>query len=214
MEIAPVAGFVVPFGIAFGMAATTRSLPPDISMVMSAAVYAGASQFAVLDLWHAPLPLAMMALTVLAVNARHILLGAAIAPWMLKVPPLRRAAALFFLSDANFAQAMTARARGEHDAGVLLGSGLLMWAAWMIGTAIGAYGGAALGDLTRFGLDVVMVCYFSAMALAQWTGRADLPPWLVAAGVALAGWLLLPPGWHIIAGALAGGLTGARRHGR
>jgi predicted branched-subunit amino acid permease len=70
VDIAPLAAFVVPFGVA----ASARGIPPDIGVFMSVAIYAGASQFAVLDLWQAPLPLATLALTVLAVNARLILL--------------------------------------------------------------------------------------------------------------------------------------------
>lgn len=213
VEIAPVAAFVIPFGIAFGVAASAKQVPAEVSLLMSAAIYAGASQFAALDLWVAPLPLATLALTVLAVNARHILLGAVLAPWLLRVPPLRRLAALFFLSDANFAQAMAARERGEMDAGILLGSGLTMWICWMTGTSIGVVAGSLLGDLSRFGFDAVMVAYFAAVVAGQWKGRADLLPWLAAAVVALVGAHVLPPGWHIIAGALTGGIIGAWRHG-
>ena len=108
VEIAPIAAFIVPFGIAFGVAASAKGISPEISLFMSLAIYAGASQFAVLDLWHAPLPLATLALTVLAVNARHILLGAALAPWLLQIPRMRRLAALLWLSDGNFAHAMAA----------------------------------------------------------------------------------------------------------
>lgn len=214
IEIAPLAVFVMPFGIAFGGAAAAKAVPASIAMLMSAGMFAGASQFAALDLWRAPLPLAMLALTVLAVNARHILLGAALAPWFLRVPLARRLSALLFLSDPNFAQAMAARERGELDAGILFGSGLAMWFVWLAGTAIGAYGGAYLGDLARFGFDAVMVSYFAAVVVGQWKGRSDLVPWIAAAAVALLGSWLLPPGWHIIAGALAGGVAGAWRHGR
>ena len=76
VEIAPIAAFIIPFGIAFGVAASAKGVPGEISVLMSIVVFAGASQFAALDLWHAPLPIATLALTVLAVNARHILLGA------------------------------------------------------------------------------------------------------------------------------------------
>jgi branched chain amino acid efflux pump len=55
-------------------------------------------------------------------NARHILLGAVLAPWLLQVPTVRRLAALLLLSDANFAQAISARDRGEMDAGILFGA--------------------------------------------------------------------------------------------
>jgi 4-azaleucine resistance transporter AzlC len=213
IEIMPVAAFLVPFGIAFGVAASARGMHAEVSLFMSMAVYAGAAQFAVLDLWYAPLPLVTIALTVLAVNARHLLLGAALAPWLLRIPLVRRHAALLLLSDANFAYAMAARDRGEIDAGILFGSGLAMWLIWLVGTAIGAFAGALLGDLSRFGFDAVMVAYFAAIVVGQWKGLADLVPWIVAAVVALVGSHLLPAGWHIIAGALAGGLVGAWRHG-
>jgi predicted branched-subunit amino acid permease len=213
VEIVPIALFVVPFGLAFGVAASAKSVPPEIAVLMSGVMFAGASQFAALDLWRAPLPLAMLTLTVLAVNARHILLGAALAPWLLKVPILSRFATLLVLSDANFAQAMSARNRGEPDAGVLLGSGIAMWITWIVGTAIGAYGGTFLGDLSRFGFDAVMLSYFTAILLGQWRGSIDLFPWVAAAAAAVLCSHVLPSGWHIIVGALVGGIAGAWRYG-
>jgi 4-azaleucine resistance transporter AzlC len=213
VEIAPLAAFVIPFGIAFGVAASAGGIAPEISVFMSLAVFAGASQFAVLDLWHAPLPLATLALTVLAVNGRLIMLGAALAPWLLKVPIGQRLAALLLLNDSNFAQAMAARARGEMDAGILFGSGVIMWVLWAASTAVGALAGSVLGDLSRFGLDAIMVAYFAAVIVGQWRGRADLAPYTTAAAVAVASAHALPTGWHIIAGALAGGVVGVWRHG-
>ena len=213
VEIAPIAAFVIPFGIAFGVAASAKGMAPEISVLMSLAIYAGASQFAVLDLWYAPLPLATLALTALAVNARHVLLGAALAPWLLQVPFLRRLAALLVLNDANFAHTVSALDRGETDAGILFGSGLVMWIMWIASTAVGALAGSLLGDVSRFGFDAVMVAYFTAVIVGQWKGRSDLLPLAVAATVAIAGTYVLPPGWHIIAGALAGGAVGVWRHG-
>jgi 4-azaleucine resistance transporter AzlC len=213
VETAPLAAFVIPFGIAFGVAASAKGISPDISVFMSFAIFAGASQFAVIDLWHAPLPLATLALTVLAVNGRLIMLGAALAPWLLKIPAGRRFAALLLLNDSNFAYAMATRDRAEMDAGILFGSGVIMWVLWAMSTAVGALAGSMAGDLSRFGLDAVMVAYFAAVIVGQWKGRADLAPYLTAAAVAVAGAYVLPPGWHIIAGALAGGLVGVWRHG-
>jgi len=213
VEIAPIALFVLPFGIAFGAAASAKAVPPGIAVLMSATVYAGASQFAVLDLWLAPLPLGMLAVTVLAVNARHILLGATLAPWLLQLPLARRLLALSVLSDANFAQSLAAHERGETDAGVLLGGGLAMWFPWVLGTTLGTASGALLGDLTRFGFDAVMGTYFAAILCGRWQGRRDLVPWAAAAVAALVAAHWLAPGWHVIAGALAGGLAGALTHG-
>lgn len=213
VEIAPIALFIVPFGIAFGVAATAKGVPAGISMLMSIAIYAGASQFAALDLWTAPLPVMTLALTVLAVNARHILLGAVLAPWLLQIPLWRRLAALTVMSDSNFALSLAARERGEKDAGILFGSGLVMWLTWIVSTAIGLTAGSLLGDVTRYGFDAVMLTYFAAVIVGQWKGTLDLFPWIAAAAAALIGAHVLPTGWHIIAGALTGGLVGAWRHG-
>ena len=46
VEIAPIAAFVMPFGIAFGVAASAKGIAPGLSVLMSLAIYAGASQFA------------------------------------------------------------------------------------------------------------------------------------------------------------------------
>jgi 4-azaleucine resistance transporter AzlC len=213
VDVIPLAAFVIPFGMAFGIAASAKGMSPDIGVFMSLALFAGASQFAALDLWHAPLPLATLALTVLAVNARLIMLGAALAPWLLKVPAGRRLAALLLLNDSNFAYAMAARGRGELDAGILFGSGAIMWVMWGVSTAMGAFAGSWLGDMSRFGLDAVMVAYFAAVIVGQWKSRLDLAPYAAAAAAAIAGAYVLPTGWHIIAGAVAGGLVGVWRHG-
>jgi len=62
--------------------------------------------------------------------------------------------------------------------------------------------------VSRFGFDAVMVAYFTAVIVGWWKGRSDLFPFITAAAVAVAGTYFLPPGWHIIAGALAGGMVG------
>jgi len=43
VEIAPIAAFIVPFGIAFGVAASAKGVPADVSLLMSIAIFAGAS---------------------------------------------------------------------------------------------------------------------------------------------------------------------------
>src|SRR5260221_11948782 len=85
VEILPIALFVLPFGIAFGAAAAAKAVPPEIAVLMSATVYAGASQFAVLGLWLAPLPLGMLAGTGLAGQPRHLLPRAHVVP---RLPPV------------------------------------------------------------------------------------------------------------------------------
>lgn len=48
---------VVAFGIGFGAAASAADLQPWLTTAMSGAMFAGASQFAILELWKEPLPI-------------------------------------------------------------------------------------------------------------------------------------------------------------
>ncbi|WP_420345671.1 AzlC family ABC transporter permease [Pelagibius sp.] len=223
-RLAPVAVFALPFGLAFGAAAVERGLLPLQALIMSATVFAGAAQFAVLDLWSHPLPLFSIALTVLAVNARHLLLGAALAPWINALPWPRRLLALPLLSDANFADSYRSLrdsgddGGGDANLGILVGGGLALWLAWTAGTAMGAYAGSGLGDLSRFGIDLVMACFFAAVAAGDLKTLPALLPAAVAALVAVLTLDVVPVGWNIIlaalAGASVGALTGRLRLGR
>lgn len=206
--LAPLAIFVVPFGMAFGLAASQKGIDPWTAIAMSAIVFAGASQFAALDLWAHPLPVMAILVTTGIVNARHLLYGAALYPWIKPVPHLQRLPMLAVMTDLAWTTSMQAAARGERDAGILLGGGLLLWVVWILATAVGAFLATGIGDPRLYGLDVVMVAFFAANLVGLWRGRSDIAPWIAAAVAALAGLWLLPTGWHVIVGAFVGGIVG------
>ncbi len=209
-HMAPVALFVVPFGIAYGAAAIETGLAPWVAVFKSALLFAGASQFAALEIWREPLPVVTLVLITLAVNARHILLGATLAPRLTGVSTGTLLTSFYFLTDASWASLNSAQGRHvTHIPAYMVGSGAILWVIWVISTWIGVELGREIGDLKRFGLDLLMVVYFAAVAIGQWRGRIDLWPWGVAAAVAVAGSYVLPLGWHVIAGAVAGGIVGA-----
>lgn len=208
-RLLPVSVFVFPFGVAYGAAAIEAGLRVDEAMVMSLIVFAGASQFAVLDLWHTPMPYLSLALVVLAVNARHLILGAALAPYVNRLPARHWFASLMLLSDANFAESYSMMRKGERDAAVLFGGGLLLWSVWAVSSAVGVFAGSLMGDLERFGVDVVMASFFGALTLGMVPNVRRAVPVVVACAVAILTLPLLPVGWNIVAASLAGGAIGA-----
>lgn len=205
----PVAAFVVVFGAAFGAAAVQRGLSVGWAVVMSTAVFAGAAQFAVLDLWGSQIPLIALVLTVFAVNARHLLMGASLYPWLRHLPPARRYGVLTPASDANWAMAMQAIDRGQPGLGLLFGGGLALWAAWVVGTWLGAFFGSAIADPKRWGLDLVMGCFLLAMTVAGPKNVRTVTIWGVAALSSLLAYRFIGHNSHVVVGAIAGGLAGA-----
>src|SRR3546814_4352109 len=68
----------------------SSDLSDSIIVVMSTLVFAGAAQFAALDLWGTQIPLFTLMVAVFAINARHLLMGATLYPWLRKLPPAKR----------------------------------------------------------------------------------------------------------------------------
>ncbi len=212
LAIAPLSISFIPFGLAFGVAAIERGMDPLSATLMSALVFGGASQFAALDLWTHPLPVALITLTVFVVNSRHLLYGAVLYPRLAGMGRPARYSLLGMMTDSAFAYAVQVGAEkpdgGRDENGMLFGAAVFVYLIWIASTWTGATLGTLLGDTKVYALDVVMVSYFAATLAGLWQGREDLAPWLAAALGTLAGLWLLPTGWYVLAGALAGGVTG------
>jgi predicted branched-subunit amino acid permease len=208
-QLLPISLFVVVFGLAFGLAAPQSGLDTASTVLMSTLVFAGAAQFAVLDLWGAQVPLIPLAITVFAVNARHLLMGATLYPWLRHLPPAKRYGAMLVVSDANWAMSMQAFGRGESGLGLLLGGGTALWLAWILGSWLGLCFGNAIHDPVSWGLDMVMGCFLLAMVVGGQRNLRMLGIWAVAAGASLLAYWYLPDNSHVVVGAVAGGVLGA-----
>jgi predicted branched-subunit amino acid permease len=209
----PVIPGLMAYCIAFGTAAGHKGLTGAETLAMSAIVYAGAAQMLSLELWQqvwSPASLATLALVTATVNARMILMGASIQPWIRHAPTPFNALNLFFLTDASWLISTRYHAEGGRDLGVMFGAGIAIWVAWVSATLPGYLVGALLPDARLLALDLVLPIFFATMLVPLWRGigRAALP-WSVAAVAALAAQALVPGYVFIVVGALAGAITGA-----
>lgn len=203
---------VLPYGVAFGAVATQLGFTPLAATGMSALVHSGAAQFAALQVWSEPLVLLPVLFATFAMNARYLLYGALLRPYMDGLSPLRSYPSLFVMGDANWALMMRQGRNGTLDGAFALGSGLAMYAAWLSGTWIGCqFGRLDFGNLLA--LDFLLPLYFVTILVGLWRGGRDLPPLVAAAaGTLLALWLL-GPAWSVVCGGLAGALAGILRGG-
>ncbi|WP_106477695.1 AzlC family ABC transporter permease [Phytohalomonas tamaricis] len=207
-QLAPISIFVTAFGAAFGLAATQAGLSDSTIVVMSTLVFAGAAQFAALDLWGTQIPFFTVMITVFAINARHLLMGATLYPWLRHLSPAKRYGVMLVASDANWAMSMQAFSRGQPGLGLLLGGGLALWFFWVFGTWLGIYFGNAVSDPKSLGLDMVMGCFLLAMVVGGEKNLRMLVIWAIAAISSLLAYWYLPENSHVIVGALAGGVAG------
>jgi len=200
---------LAPFGIVAGTLAQAHGLTWLEALLMSALVFAGAGQVLALSYWAHPVTAVFACLVV---NLRMLLMGPSLAVWLDRLSGWRVWGSLFFMADHNWALSITDLRSGGRDGGFLLGSGLMLWVAWVCGCAVGF----AVGDLIRpsagHPLYFIALAVFIALLVPLWRGRRDALPWLVAAVVGVVAQRLLPQGaWYIIAGAVAGSLVGVIR---
>ncbi len=155
-----------------------------------------------------------MLTTTAVVNARYVLMGAALRPWFARLGVREAYGGVFFLIDETWALTMGELTDGGGDGAFLVGSGIAAWLFWVGATAVGANVGAAIQDPSRYGLDFVLTAVFLAIATQLWEGKSTLLPWLVALVVAVVAADALPGRWYILAGGVAGSLVEVARVGR
>ncbi|WP_434055436.1 MAG: AzlC family ABC transporter permease [Roseibium sp.] len=212
-RLLPICLFVAPFGMAFGIAATDGGIGAFQATAMSALVFTATAQFAALDFLQDPVAYLSLGLVALALSGRHLIMGAALAQWVNRLPAGKRFLTLMFLSDANFADTQTLLHRGETDLGPLFGGGLMLWITWVGSTAAGAFGGDLIGDTDALGFGVVMLCFFAATAFGMVRATPSLLlPVFAAICASVVTLPYLPNGWNIFLAALVGGSVAAVRH--
>jgi 4-azaleucine resistance transporter AzlC len=198
-----------PIAFSFGVAATRAGLNEVEAVMLSVLIYAGAAQFLALALVTSGAPLVLAGLTLIAMNIRHMLYGPALLKKAGPDADTRHAYAWAFgLTDEVFGAALGAMARGERfSQSFMFGLGGAAYAAWISGTAAGAYAGA--GALEGWpALDAALGFMLPALFLSlllSILNRAQLPV-IASAAVATIGVTLA---WSSTAGILAGMLAGA-----
>jgi 4-azaleucine resistance transporter AzlC len=205
---------VVFYALVFGVVASEKGLSALQAVLMSAAVYSGSAQLAALQGWTPAAVITPLVVTIIVLNARYVLYGAAIYPWLSRARPVQAYGSLFFLGDSSWALAMREYEAGYRDAGYVFGSGVAMFLPWVLGTLAGHVLAREVPNPAMFGLDFVLVAFAAIIGMQMWRGKADVLPAVAAAAAALALYKLLPGGWYIVGAGLAGGLVGAWRHGR
>jgi predicted branched-subunit amino acid permease len=132
------------------------------SVVMSAVVWSGTAQFAALSILGSGGGTALAAGTGLLANTRFLPMGFAIAPSM-KGGALRRLLTGALLADASFV--IGHRGGGQFDIRAIAWAAPMQYLPWIGGTVLGVVGADAIGDPTRWGLDVLFPVFYLSLLL-------------------------------------------------
>lgn len=210
----PILAGIVPFGLAVGVAAAGSSVGRVAGWATSWTIYAGSAQLAAIELLDAhAAPLVVLA-TVVAVNARLLLYGAAIAPHWREAPRWWRLLAAYLLVDPTFvvaADRYRCPATPEEKRRFYLGAALTLWLGWQLATAAGAVVGTSAPGAST--LEMVVPLTLVGLLVAPTRSTAGRVAAAVGGATAVAS-QALPMGTGVIVAAIAGMLAGAAAEGR
>jgi 4-azaleucine resistance transporter AzlC len=199
----------VPFGLIYGVAARAAGIPAWLAQAMSAMVFAGSAQFAVVQLVAAGAPAVILVLTGTVLNLRHLLYSASLAPELRPARPRWKALLAYLLTDEMYGVVSARQRAAGLVAGDVrwyaLGSGLTLWTEWQLSTLAGLLVGAQIPR--AWSLDFAATLTFIALVVPL---LRDRPSGLAAAFAALAAALLVnvPLKLGLLCAMVAGVLVG------
>jgi 4-azaleucine resistance transporter AzlC len=197
--------------LSFGVLAREAGFSAFGAVVMSAVVFAGSAQFAAISIIAAGGGLGAAIGAAALMNARFLPMGIALAP-SLPGPVLSRAAQGQTVVDASWALAN--RGDGRFDRHYLFGASAVQYVTWLGGTAVGAFGGGALGDPRDLGLDAIFPAFFLALLLPELRDARSRAVAVAGAVIALALVPVMPPGVPVLAASVAALVGLKRQHAR
>ena len=198
--ITPIAVATAAFGATFGVLAQEAGMQPLAALTMSATTFAGSAQLAAASVLGTGGGVAAAVASASLLNARYAPISVSVAPAFLG-GPIRRLLESQLIVDESWA--VSRRHDGRYDRRVLVGAGLVLYAGWVGGTAVGAVGGDALGDPEALGLDAAFPALFLALLVPQVRTRRALAAAVAGAGIALALLPAAPAGVPIVAASAA-----------
>jgi 4-azaleucine resistance transporter AzlC len=201
----PIVAAAAPFGMLFGALAVDNGLTVGQAVLMSATVFAGASQMVGLELFGADIAPWIVVLSVFAVNFRHVLYSAALGRRIGLFKPWQKPVAFFFLTDPQYA---ASEARADRKIALsmswYMGMAVPVYVLWVVEAYIGGVFGSLITDPGALGIDFLLPIYFLGLVLG-FRARPNWLPVVIASGLGsiLAFYTVGSP-WHVSLGALAG----------
>jgi len=194
------------YAIAFGAISIAAGFSLAQTMVMSAVMFTGASQFAMVGVIAAGGSVWAGALTAALLGTRNAFYALRLAS-LLQVQDWRRPLAAQFVLDETTAMAI---ARDDPRLGrfSFWATGIALFTLWNSGTLAGALATQAISDPKMFGLDAAVPAAFLALLAPRLRAREPLAVALAAAVVAVVVLPFVPVGVPLLIVAVLVGLFG------
>lgn len=189
---------IFPLGIALGMLVVQAGLPWWLAPALSVGIFAGSVELLLVSLLASAAPLITVAVTVFALNFRHVFYALSF-PLNRVRPGLPRAYSVYALIDEAYATYVLMPAQKLSSARIVTGQ-LTMQAYWVGGGLVGVVIASALAEPIE-GFEFALYALFIVMTLDAARSKREIPSILLA-GCAVTLAILVAPGNAMLVGLL------------
>ncbi len=189
--------------VSFGAFAVANGWPAPLAILMSAMVFSGSAQFALVAAFAGGIGPALASASLM--NLRLVPMGAATSRY-LHGGRWRRAVEAQAVVDGSWAAARLPD--GTFDRATMIAASAVQWPAWVLGTAIGTLAGSHQWLIHAAAFDLVFPAFFAVVLYDLLTTMSSMAPVAVTgAAVAAAVCLVAPTGVALLLAAGAVLLT-------
>jgi 4-azaleucine resistance transporter AzlC len=170
----PILVGVMPFGLIFAILAREAGLSSTETQGMSLIVFAGSSQFLLVQLAEINAPVIVMVLTGFIINLRHLLYSASIAPYTKDLSIFWKLVLSYLLTDEAYAVTIAKFQNyyKQKKHWYFFGAGMALWSSWQISTWLGLVIGTQIP--ANWSLDFALPLTFIALAVPMIKDRPGL----------------------------------------
>lgn len=199
----------LPIAFAFGILAKTTEITLMESILLSAFVFAGASQFMALNLLCLGTSVGEIIFTTMLVNLRHILMSASFAVRMSENARKYKSIIAFGITDEAFS--ILSFKEGDMGAKYIIALETTGYLSWVVGTGIGYIIGGFLPIVVKDSMGIALYAMFVALLLPEAKKSIEIGILAILSGVVNSicySMIGISKGWSIVISIIAISLLG------
>lgn len=204
----PVIMGYIPVGFAYAVLARKAGISEINTILMSLLVFAGSSQFIAVGLLGTSAGPLSIIMTTFVVNLRHMLMAAALAPYLRLWSTVKQAFFAFQLTDETFALHATRLPEGRTSYMETYAVNITAHCSWVAGAILGVCGSTLIGDIRPLGLDYALAAMFIALLAGQLKTNMHVIVGILSGTLSVILMLAGTGQWNVILATLAGATIG------
>lgn len=210
LAIAPIFPVFLVLGGLLGLFMNQAGISSWQSWLNSLLVYAGASQFAMVDMLKSGATFPAIILLTFIVNFRHSLMVASMSPWLMHIRSPLAYFSVFFVTDESWAVSIREIRSGRGNIFFFLTATLTLYVTWTSATLLGWHFGQLLpqSELFTLSINFLSMAFFVAILGLLYDNTAQILPWVIAALLSVLLYQFVTQTWHILIAGIAAAVIG------